>query len=67
MKNKISTFVFIIVALIAFYFLRTNFSEYNLEKTVSACVLAQKRTSDSFDLKKATIYCEEKIKKQREK
>ena len=67
MKNKLSKFFFILVGIIVIYLLRTNFSEYNLKKTVSACIIAQKRTSESFDLQKAKKFCEEGIRKQKEK
>ena len=63
MKNKILKFIFILVGIFVIYFLKTNFSEYNLKKTVSACVLAQKQTSKSFDLQKAKKFCEEEIRK----
>jgi len=63
MKNKILKLILILFVILVIYFLRTNFSEYNLKKTISACVLAQKSTSESFDLEKATKYCEEKIRK----
>ena len=49
------------------YFLKTNFSEYNLSKSISACVVATKQTSKSFDLEKAKKSCEERVKKQKEK
>ena len=65
MKNKISKLIFVLVGIIAIYLLRTIFSEYNLKKTVSACVMAQ-RTSESFDPQKAKKFCEEKIKKKKE-
>ena len=42
---------------------RTCFSEYNLKKTVSACILVQEQTSQSFDLQKAKKFCEEEIGK----
>jgi len=63
MKNIILKLILILFVILVIYFLRTNFSEYNLKKTISACVLAQKSTSESFDLEKATKYCEEKIRK----
>ena len=66
MKNKIFTVILILVTIIIIYFLRTNFSEYNLKKTISSCVLAQKLTSISLDIEKAEKFCEEKIRKQRE-
>ena len=42
-----------------------NFSDYNLTRTVSACVAAQQQTSASFNYEKAEKYCEEKIKKEK--
>ena len=65
MKNKIFTVILILIAIISIYFLRTNFSEYNIKRTISACIIAQKRTSISFDIEKAKIFCEEKIRKQK--
>ena len=67
MNNKILKFVFILlVGIIAIYFLRTSFSEYNLKKTVSACIIAQKRISKSLDPQKAKKYCEKEVRKQKE-
>ena len=66
MKNKILKFIFILFGIFVVYFLRTNFSEYNLKKTVSACILAQKQTSKSFDLQKAKKFCEGEIMKKKE-
>ena len=63
MKNKIFTIILILVTIISIYFLRTYFSEYNLQKTISSCIIGQKRTSTSFDIEKAKKFCEEKIKK----
>ncbi len=63
MKNIILKLILILFVILVIYFLRTNFSEYNLKKTISACVLAQKGTSESFDIEKAKKYCEEQIRK----
>tara|TARA_B100000029_G_C17219626_1_gene831208 strand:- start:366 stop:572 length:207 start_codon:yes stop_codon:yes gene_type:complete len=62
-KYNILKLLFILFVIIIFYFLRTNFSEHNLKRTISACILAQKGTSESFNLEKARKFCEEKIKK----
>ena len=59
MKKNILLVIFIIIGMIAIF----NFSDYNLTRTVSACVAAQKQTSESFNYEKAKKYCEEKIKK----
>ena len=40
-----------------------NFSDYNLTRTISACVAAQQQTSESFIYEKAKKSCEEKIRK----
>ena len=66
MKNKILNFIFILFVIFLIYFVRTIFSEYNLKKTLSACILAQKQTSKSLDIKEAKKFCEESIKKQKE-
>ena len=61
-------FIIILFGIIAvyFYFFQEKFSEYNLKKSISACVLAQKRTSESFDLEKSKKYCEENVGKKKE-
>ena len=43
-----------------------NYKDHNIEKTISSCVIAQKRTSNTFDIEKAKKFCEEKIRKRRE-
>tara|TARA_B100001123_G_scaffold202551_1_gene229738 strand:+ start:124 stop:321 length:198 start_codon:yes stop_codon:yes gene_type:complete len=63
MKSKILKLILILIGIFVIYFLRTNFSEHNLKKSISACVLGQKGTSESFDIEKAKKYCEEKIRK----
>ena len=65
MKKTFKLIILIFFGIILIYFLKTNFAEYNIEKSISACVLGEKRTSESFDLKKAKKYCEEEIRKQK--
>ena len=66
MKDKILKLIIILLGLIIIYLSKTKFSEYNLQKAISACVVAQKRTSQSFDLEKSKKYCEERVRKQKE-
>ena len=66
MKDKILKLTVILLGIVIIYFLKTNFSEYNLNKAISACVVAQKRTTESFDLEKSKKYCEEQVKKEKE-
>ena len=67
-KYNFLKFIIIFLGLIVvyYYFFHEKFSEYNLKKSISACVLAQKRTSELFDLEKAKKYCEKKIGKKKE-
>tara|TARA_Y100000817_G_C16382140_1_gene335202 strand:+ start:133 stop:339 length:207 start_codon:yes stop_codon:yes gene_type:complete len=63
MKNKIITIVFIIVAIVALSLVRSMYSDYNLERTIQACIVAQKQTSKSFNLEESREYCKKEIKK----
>ena len=66
MKKIFKLIILIIFGIILIYFLKTNFTEYNLEKSINACIVAQKRTSETFDLEKTKKYCEEEVRKQKE-
>ena len=66
MKKNLLKLIFILIVIIIIYFAKTNFSEYNIEKSISACVMAQKMTSESFDLEKSRKYCEGQVTKQKE-
>ena len=66
MKKNALKLIIILIGIILIYLAKTSFGEYNLEKSVSACVVAQKRTSESFDLEKSKKHCEERVRKQKE-
>ena len=63
MKNKILTVISVIVVIIILFLVRNIYSDYNIKKTVTACILAQKRTSNSFNIEKAEQICVDKIRK----
>ena len=63
MKNKIITIVFIIAARVALSLVRSEYRDHNLEKTIQACIVAQKQTSKSFNLEESREYCKKEIKK----
>jgi hypothetical protein len=46
-------------------FIIFKYSDYNLNRTIAACMVAQKQTSEIFDGEKAKKFCKEKIKKQK--
>ncbi len=64
-KRNLLRIVGILFLVIVIYFLKNNFIEYNLQKSISSCIVVQKRTSESFDLEKSKKYCEEEIRKQK--
>jgi hypothetical protein len=62
MIKKIILFViFVAVAM----FIIFKYSDHNLNRTIQACMVAQKQTSKTFDAEKAKKFCKEKIKKQK--
>ena len=63
MKKKITTIIFIILGILVLLFIRSNYSDHNLKRTVEACMLATKQTSKNFNKEEARKYCEEQIKK----
>ena len=65
MKNKILTVITVIVGIIILFVVRNIYSDYNLKKTVAACILAQKQTSNSFNIEEIKQFCEDKIRNNR--
>ena len=59
MKKNILLVIFIIIAVCVI----SKFSDHNLKKTISACILAQLQTDESPDVEIAKKVCEERIKK----
>ena len=62
-KKILNYLIFIIISLILLYFARNNYKDFNINKAISACVLAQKQTSKNFDKDEAKKKCEEDVKK----
>ena len=59
MKKNILIIVFIVIAMIA----ASKFNDHNRNKSISACVIAQKKTAKNFDINEAKKLCEKVIKK----
>jgi|TARA_B100000809_G_C15083318_1_gene510463 hypothetical protein len=62
-KKFLNTILFIIISVILLYFARNSFKEFNSKKVISACILAQKQTSQNFDMDIVRKECEKKIQK----
>ena len=46
-------------------FIIFKYSDHNLNRTIQACMVAQKQTSETFDAEKSKKICKEKITKQK--
>ena len=62
MIKKIILFVIFLAIGIFIIF---KYSDHNLNKTIQACMVAEKQTSESFNHEKAKKLCKEEIKKQK--
>ena len=63
MKNKTKNIILLIVGIMFLLITKTMFKEHNLKKTISACIVAERQTSESFDPEKAKKMCEKRMKK----
>ena len=63
MNNKLKMIALIIFGVIILYIVKIKYSDHNLNKSISACIVAQKQTSKSFDLKQAKKFCKEEVTK----
>ena len=63
MTNNFKMIAIIIFGIIVLFIFQIKHSDHNLNKSISACIVAQKQTSKSFDLKQAKKLCKEKITK----
>ena len=63
MTNNFKMFAVIIIGIILLFIFRMQNSDYNLNRTISACVIAQKQTSKSFNLEESKKFCKDKITK----
>ena len=62
----IKKFILFVIFVAIGIFIISKYSDHNLKKTISSCVIAQKRISNTLDIEKVKKFCEEKIRKQRE-
>ena len=63
MKNKFLPIILLVLAIIVLFLVNLKYKNHNLNKVIEACVVAQKQTSESFDINAAKKFCEEEIRK----
>jgi len=63
MTKNIYLFLFIIIASILLYFTQTKYGKISLNKTISACVIAQMKKNKNLGKINAQKYCKKEITK----
>jgi len=63
MNNNLKMIALIIFGVIVLYIFQIKYSDHNLNKSISACIVAQKQTSNSFNIEEAEQICVDKIRK----
>ena len=63
MKKNLSVILFIVFAIIALYLSRITYGGHSLQKSISACIIAQVKKNENLTYEVAKNYCEKEIKK----
>ncbi len=67
MKKNIKFIIFIIIAIIALYFSKVEYEDHGLNKSILACVIAQKNKSSEMTKEEAEKFCKKEIYKKLKK
>ena len=63
MTNNFKMAILIILGIVFLYIFQIKNSDYNLNRTISACMVGLKKTSKSYDAEQAKKLCREEIEK----
>jgi hypothetical protein len=63
MKKNLSAILFIILAILALYLTKITYGGHSLQKSISACIIAQVKKNENLTYEFAKNYCEKEIKK----
>ncbi len=63
MSTNLKMIAVIILGIIVLFVFNDQYKDYNLNKTILACMAAQKKTSNSLNAQQSKKFCEEKIRK----
>ena len=63
MTNNFKMIAVIIFGISVLIIFQIKHSDHNLNKTISACIVAQKQTSKSFNLEESKKFCKDTITK----
>ncbi len=63
MSNNFKMIALVIFGIVLLFIFKDQYKSHNLKKTISACMLAQKKTSNELTAEQAKILCEKEINK----
>jgi len=63
MKNNLKTILIFVGLILALVFVSKKYSDYNLKKSMSACILYQTSKSSKLNKEDAFKYCKKEINK----
>ena len=63
MKKNLSIILFIVFAILALYLTKITYGGHSLQKSLSACIIAQVKKNENLTYEVAKNYCEKEIKK----
>jgi cell division protein FtsL len=63
MKKNLSAILLIILAILALYLTKKTYGGHSLQKSISACIIAQVKKNENLTYEVAKNYCEKEIKK----
>tara|TARA_B100001250_G_C19739304_1_gene762296 strand:- start:945 stop:1148 length:204 start_codon:yes stop_codon:yes gene_type:complete len=67
MKKNIKFIIIITVGIITLYFTKDKYEHHSLNKSIMACVIAQKNKSPNMNSQEAKKYCLKEIEKKKNK
>ena len=67
MKKNIKLIIIIIIGIVALYFTKDKYGQHSLNKSIMACVIAQKNKSPKINSQEAKEYCLKEFEKKKNK
>ena len=65
MKKNTKLIIMIIIGITVLYFTKDKYKQHSLNKSIMACVIAQKNKSPNMNSQEAKQYCLKEIKKKK--
>ena len=62
-KKNIYIILFLLIAFIMLYISKTEYGSFSLDKSMKACIIAQKKINKNKNIEDIKIFCEKEINK----